>query len=349
MNDRATVAMERAESYEEAVVRSAIAGAIGKLGGWGRFVRRGDRVLVKPNCITGAPPEQPAQTHPAMILEVCRQLRDHGARPFVGDSPAWGSLAGNLRQLGVLEELRRLDVPVVEFRDPVRAENPRGRVFHRLTVDRAALEADAIVNLPKLKAHRQLLLTAVIKNMFGCVSGRRKAWWHVKAGGYENYFGLMLVETFEMLRPAVSILDAVVAMEGNGPARGTPRPMNLVLASADGPAAERVAADLVGVKPARLGRCGRRASWTPARPTSSASTCSGRRWRTCASRISIFPNWCPLAFPSLGWFAALSRTRGSCASRTRGPAPDRTWRDRITLHYHRNVPSCGDVELRMEN
>jgi uncharacterized protein (DUF362 family) len=145
-----------------------------------------------------------------------------------------------------------MGVPVVEFKNPVRAENPEGKVFGSLVVDRAALEADAIINLPKFKAHRQLMLTVAIKNMFGCVGGRRKAWWHVKAGSFDNYFGRMLVETFYLLKPAITLIDAVVAMEGPGPASGTPRPMHLVMASTDGPALERVAADLVGLKPAQL-------------------------------------------------------------------------------------------------
>jgi len=221
-------------------------------GGWDKLVRRGDRVLVKPNCLSAAPPSIPVQTHPAVILEVCRQLLDAGTHPFVGDSPGWGSLPGNLRQLGILDELNRLGVPVVEFNQPVKADNPRGKVFTRLTVDAAALEADAIVNLPKFKAHRQLVMSVAIKNMFGCVNGRRKALWHVKIGGYENYFARMLVETFEMLRPVINIIDAVVAMEGLGPIKGTPKPMNLIMASTDGPATERIAAEIIGVKPSTL-------------------------------------------------------------------------------------------------
>lgn len=252
MPDRATVAIERADSYEPAVVRSAIERAVAGAGGWDRLIRPGDRVLVKPNCISGTPPTQPAQTHPAVILEVCRQLLDHGAKPFVGDSPAWGSLPGNLRQLGILDDLKQLGVPVTEFKRPVKADNPRGKVFRRLTVDAAALEADAIVNVPKFKAHRQLVMTVAIKNMFGCVGGRRKAWWHVKAGSYDNYFSRMLVETYELLRPAINIVDAIVAMEGKGPIHGTPRAMNLILASTDASAIERIAADLIGVKPTQL-------------------------------------------------------------------------------------------------
>lgn len=249
---RANVALERADCYSPEVVSAAVTQVLRPFGGWDGLIQRGARVLVKPNCICGSGPAKPVQTHPAVILEVCRQLIDRGAKPFVGDSPAWGSLTGNLRQLGVLEDLQRLGVPVVEFKRPVKAENPGGKVFTHLTVDAAALEADAIVNLPKFKAHRQLLLTVAIKNMFGCVGGRRKAWWHVKAGSYENYFGRMLVETFMLLKPAITLIDGITAMEGPGPISGTPRAMNLLMAATDGPALERVAAEIVGIKPAQL-------------------------------------------------------------------------------------------------
>lgn len=249
---RALVVLERADSYEPPVVGPAICRAVEAAGGWQAGIRPGDRVLVKPNCISNVPADRPAQTHPTVIVEVCRQLLDYGARPFVGDSPAWGSLIGNLRILGVLDDLARLGVPVVPFKRPVKAVNPNGRVFHKLSVAAEALEADAIVNLPKFKSHRQLLMTVALKNMFGCVIGRRKAWWHVKAGSYDNYFSRMLVETYEMLRPAITIVDAVVAMEGQGPIKGQPRALNLIMASTDGPALERVAAEIVGIKPARL-------------------------------------------------------------------------------------------------
>jgi len=252
MSQHAVVAIERVSGYDRNQVASAIERAVIACGGWDHLVKRGDRVLVKPNCISGAPADRPVQTHPAVIIEVCRQLIDAGAKPFIGDSPAWGSLPTNLRQLGLMDELGSLGVDVVEFKRPIKAKNPRGKVFSTLTVDAAALEADAIVNVPKFKAHRQLLLTVAIKNMFGCVVGRRKAWWHVKAGSYENYFGRMLVETFELLRPAITIIDGIVAMQGPGPIKGRPCDMGLILASTDGPALERIAAEIIGIKPARL-------------------------------------------------------------------------------------------------
>jgi len=250
--DSARVVIRRATDYTSSTLSAAIASAIEPLGGWAAWVRRGDRVLVKPNCITAAPAEQHAQTHPEFVAEICRQLLDFGARPIVGDSPAWGSLPGVARKSGLTSSLERLRVPLVPLNRPVRLENTAGRVYRHLTLDRSAIEADVIVNVPKLKAHRQLYVTFAIKNMFGCVPGKRKAWWHFKAGSYENYFARMLCEVYLLTRPAVTIMDAIVGQEGDGPVKGTPRPIGLVMASTDAPALARIACEIIGAEPHRV-------------------------------------------------------------------------------------------------
>jgi uncharacterized protein (DUF362 family) len=249
---KSTVAVRRVEEYDPGLVAESIGALIDSLGGWGRFVRPGDRVLVKPNMVSASPPEHISMTHPVVTAEICRALKDYGTRPFVGDSPGWGSMAGNSRKAGLTPLLEHLGVELVDLSRPNKVANPHGRVYDRLTLDASALEADAIINVPKFKTHRQLFMTIAIKNMFGCVCGKRKAWWHVKAGNYENYFALMLVETFALLKPALTIIDAVVSMEGNGPVRGTPRRMSMMLASDDGAALEWVGCELVGARPEQL-------------------------------------------------------------------------------------------------
>lgn len=249
---RAQVVLRKATDYDVATLRAEIGSAVELLGGWGRWVRRGDRVLVKPNCIAAATADEQAVTHPAFVVEICRQLLDFGAKPFVGDSPAWGSLAGVARKCGLTPMLKRLGVPLVSLNRPMRVENASGRVFRHFTLDRKAVEADVILNVPKLKAHCQLYVTFAIKNMFGCVCGKRKAWWHFKAGTFDNYFARMLCEVYALLNPALTIMDAIVGMEGQGPRRGTPRPIGAILVSSDAPAIERIACELIGADPRQV-------------------------------------------------------------------------------------------------
>lgn len=250
--DRARVVIQPAARYDPDVIARAIGTAIESLGGWTRWVRSGDRVLVKPNCISATPAEQQAQTHPLFVAEICRQLIDCGAKPFVGDSPAWGSLRAAAVKSGLAAELERLGVPLVEFVHPEKVENAGGRVYRHFVLDRCVRETDAVINVPKLKAHRQLHVTLAIKNMFGCVPGKRKAWWHFKAGSYENYFARMLCEVHALIRPALTVMDAIVGQEGNGPIRGDPRPIGLVLASTDAAALERIACEIIGAEPHRV-------------------------------------------------------------------------------------------------
>ena len=248
------VAIVRCEDYEKARVSDAVAQALEALGGAAQFVSTTDEILLKPNILKGAPPESALTTHPEILRAVAEQLQNSAAprKISMGDSPAWGSLAGCAEQAGLSRVCGELGFPLVSFRKGVKVPNPDGVVYAHLTMAKEALDADGIINLPKLKTHCQLYMTGAVKNLFGCVAGKRKAWWHFKAGTFEDYFPLMLVETARLLKTRLSVLDAVWAMEGQGPAKGTPRRVGLIIASADPVALDRVACEVTGLSPEKL-------------------------------------------------------------------------------------------------
>ena len=134
---------------------------------------------------------------------------------------------------------------VTGFSKPVsvRTEGPRSL---RLQLAREVMEADAVVNLCKFKGHQQLGMTLAVKNLFGCIVGKRKPAWHLRLGDRDNGFGEMLVEVYRHVAPSISICDGVLGMEGNGPGDGDPRMLGLLLAAEDGVALDRVGAELVG-------------------------------------------------------------------------------------------------------
>ncbi len=249
--DPASVAIVPCESYGPETVRRAVRRVLSELGGDHRLARRGERVLLKPNLLRVASPERAVCTHPRVLEAVLEVVADAGARACVGDSPAYGSLRHVAEGTGIAEVARRFGAELVPLTEPC-VVTEGGRVFRTLTVARVAREVDAVVNLPKLKTHRQLYFTGAVKNLFGCVPGRRKAWWHVKAGAYETYFARMLVDTCYALAPRLSILDAVLGMEGDGPGKGSARHVGLILASADASAVDRVAVEVVGLDARRV-------------------------------------------------------------------------------------------------
>lgn len=243
-----TVVLCRCEDYEPQAVEEALHRLFSLLGGLEKLVRPSDRVLVKPNLIVPAGSEQPAQTHPAVIVALVKLLKEAGARPMVGDSPAWSHTAACLKALGVDQVLKSMGVPVVQLNRPERVS--AGGV--RVGISRIALEADRIINLPKLKTHQQLGATFVVKNMYGCVVGKEKALWHFVRGGDPEAFCRMLIGVYQRLRPIVSIIDGIVAMEGQGPINGKAKRLGFLIGGQDPIACEYACCRLIGMDPAAL-------------------------------------------------------------------------------------------------
>ncbi|MDH4241661.1 MAG: DUF362 domain-containing protein [Phycisphaerae bacterium] len=241
-----TVVLNRCADYSEAEIAKAIATQFEVLGGVGTFVRAGDSVLLKPNLIAPRSRRHATQTHPAVIIEVARLLKDFGARPFVGDSPAWGNVFGCVKALKLEEPLRKLSVPVKQLDKPRWCQV--GKSNTKVGISSVALDADVIINLSKFKTHQQLVATFAVKNMFGCVAGKRKALWHFSKGRKESDFCEFLLDIFNFLKPAVTIIDGVVAMDGRGPIRGRPRPLGWLIGGIDPLALETICCKLVNIK-----------------------------------------------------------------------------------------------------
>ena len=252
MKERTTsdVSLVRCPDYERETVYAAVKRAVDLLGGMGAFVRPGNRVLIKPNLLKASPPENAVITHPEIIRAVIRLVREAGAEALVGDSPGFGELRRVCEKTGILGVVEEEGAALVDFDEAVSLKN--SGQFHHFEIARAVHEADVIINLPKLKTHGMTTLTGAVKNLFGCVPGRRKVQWHFKAGINHAAFARMLVELCALIRPRLTIMDAVIGMEGNGPGSGDPRQIGLVLAGGDPVALDVVSSAVVGVDPVML-------------------------------------------------------------------------------------------------
>ena len=242
------MALTRCIEYRESTIADAIARQFSLLGGLEQFVKRGDSVLLKPNCIAPKPRHCATQTDPAVIIETAKLLKDFGAKPFVGDSPAWGNVYTCAKATGLESPLKKLDVPIRQLNKPVRRQIAGVTVG----ISSVALEADKIINLPKFKSHQQLVATFAVKNMFGCVSGKWKAYWHFAKGGRAKKFCELLIEIYKLLSPAVTIIDGVIVMDGPGPISGRPRPLGWLIGGTDPMACEMVCSRLINLDPEML-------------------------------------------------------------------------------------------------
>jgi uncharacterized protein (DUF362 family) len=244
------VSLIRAKSYEQEALRESLTTLLEPLGGIAAFVKRGDRVLLKPNLLTGSRPTKECTTRPELVRAVAEMVMEVGGKPFLGDSPAFGSAKGVATANGLLPILEELNIPIVEFHGK-RYQTVNDN-FNHLLLSKEAMEADVIINLPKVKSHLQLTVTLGVKNLFGCVPGKMKAWWHFEAGKDTTRFGEMLVETARAINPNLTILDGIIGHEGNGPSGGEPRALGVLAASDNVFALDRAVLEILKVDPLKV-------------------------------------------------------------------------------------------------
>ncbi len=252
---RASVSLLRAETYEVEALQQHLEALLAPLGGMAQFVKPGDRVLLKPNLLTGSRPTKECTTRPEIVYCVAKMVQAAGGDPFLGDSPAFGSARGVAEANGLLAWANKANLPIVEMhgkRYPLDHKDPDNQDFDNFLLSKEAMEADVVINLPKVKSHVQLTMTLGVKNLFGCVPGKMKAWWHMEAGKDRQRFGTMLVETARAIAPELTIIDGIIGHEGNGPIKGEPRALGVLGASHDVFALDRAMVEVLGVDPEQI-------------------------------------------------------------------------------------------------
>jgi uncharacterized protein (DUF362 family)/Pyruvate/2-oxoacid:ferredoxin oxidoreductase delta subunit len=222
-------------------------------GGWASILPRGSKVLIKPNLLTPAMAEQCVSPHPAVVRALIELCRDAGAASItIGDSPGFGTAQKVAAKCGILDVARELGVEVINFADSITVPAPAGFHNRSFSIARDIVEADVVINLAKFKTHAMMVITLSVKNMFGAFVGKHKAQWHLQSGRSHDHFARMLVELAYTVKPAISVLDAVIGMEGNGPGSGKPRKLGFLAASRDMVSLDRVACAIAGVAPDKV-------------------------------------------------------------------------------------------------
>ena len=213
---------------------------------------KGKRVLIKPNVLRASQAEEGIVTHPAVLRAVVERVEaEHPGALVVGDNPGlfnYGANEESFRQTGLLEAAgeyyRNLGDEAVEVDfDP--------DFMPRVSVSREVLDADILISLPRFKTHGLTVITGGVKNSYGILPGAQKARLHKAAGNAERFHDV-IVEVFKLRVPDLFILDAVVGMEGNGPASPDLREVGRVLASDNAVALDAVMAHMMGCDPGKL-------------------------------------------------------------------------------------------------
>jgi uncharacterized protein (DUF362 family)/Pyruvate/2-oxoacid:ferredoxin oxidoreductase delta subunit len=213
---------------------------------------QGRRVLIKPNVLRSSEAREGIVTHPAVLRAVVEKVETMGpAAIVVGDNPglfSYGANEESFKKTGLMEAAKGYyqnignDSEKVDF-------NPD--FMPMVSLSRAVLDADIIISLPKFKTHGLTVVTGAIKNSYGFLPGAQKAKLH-KAAGSPERFHEMVVDVFRLRVPDLFVVDAVVGMQGNGPASPDLRDIGLILASDNAVSLDAVIATMMGCEPGRL-------------------------------------------------------------------------------------------------
>ncbi|MBI4706324.1 MAG: DUF362 domain-containing protein [Candidatus Omnitrophica bacterium] len=242
---KSRISIIKCPSYDQSLVGESVRRSVDLLGGITAFIKPGSKVLVKPNLLMAKEPEFGIDTHPEVIRAVIKLLKEIKCNILVGDGPSvWGKQIEN-----VDEVYRRSGVKKICDEEKVEMVKFDKRKWHgRFPLTSYLDECDHLVNIPKFKTHDLTLLTGAIKNLFGLVCGTYKTELHKNHFEIKD-FSKVLVDIYGLARPCLTIVDGIVAMEGDGPATGGKlRNLNLLLAGSDCVAIDAVMSKIIGVE-----------------------------------------------------------------------------------------------------
>jgi len=229
------VGVFRTDNGLESALREAL-----KAADWDRHVR--GKVFIKPNlCSKEYIPG--AVTNPQVLFHLVSLLRDRVEEVVVGESNGYNYCCDDaLKMTGVKEIVKKAGGKTVNLSndETVKVQNSKTLFLRNFSLPKTLVEADSIVDVPVMKTHEFATYSGAIKNLFGCIPDNRRIFLHPK-------FDMVLHDLIVLLKPQFVVMDATVSMEGNGPNRGIAIPMNLILASSDLVAMDKLCCEIMGI------------------------------------------------------------------------------------------------------
>lgn len=249
-----TVFLTSCPDYSPASLRRAVDQAFDTLA-FSKLVFPGAKVLVKPNLLMKSKPDAAIITHPNVVAAVAGKIQELGGVVTIADSPGGlyhPTVLKNVYAASGYTEMAKEHGFTLNFdcsyADLAVPNGKRSKLFPVIT---PALQTDLIVDIAKLKSHCMTGMSGTVKNMFGVVPGLMKPELHCRFPD-KAHFGEMLADLCEALAPKICFVDAVTAMEGNGPSGGTPRFVGALIAGANPFAVDVVCAHVMAMDPSRI-------------------------------------------------------------------------------------------------
>jgi uncharacterized protein (DUF362 family) len=238
------------DSYDRGEIKVKLKIVLDEFGGFNKLLKSASKILLKPNFVMPEHQDGCSTTHPDFYMSVAELLLEAGFVVGIGESPAFGSCARSLKFHGVYKECLEKGIEVVEFVKNEKYEGVEGDPsYETLTVASELSSWDAVINLPKLKVHQQFMFTAATKNLYGCVTGRRKFFRHNTCGNDPVRFGKMVLANAKKVACVLHISDGIMAMHVKGPRGGDPYPLGKIIVADNFLSHDWLFCHLIGLDP----------------------------------------------------------------------------------------------------
>ena len=250
---RPDVSLAPCADYGQETVARALSAALAPLGGLS-WVRPGMRIALKANLVSFLRPERAATTHPEVLCALTRSLTALGAKVVVGDSPGGLYNAAFVNRVYAAAGMKAAEACGGELNHNFAEREvsyPEGKVCRTFRYTAWLDEADAVIDVCKLKTHGMMAMSCAAKNLFGVIPGTMKPEYHFRYPDPRD-FARMIVDLDEFVKPCLTVVDAVECMEGNGPTGGTPRHMGLIAAGESPHKVDLACAALIGLTRAEV-------------------------------------------------------------------------------------------------
>ncbi|MBH1940794.1 DUF362 domain-containing protein [Mobilitalea sibirica] len=248
------VSIAKCENYDINRVRESVRKALEPLGGIECFVKPGDRVLLKVNLLMRRKPEKVTTTHPSLAQVLAELVKEAGGVPIIGDSPG-GYHFYNAKTLknvydtcGMTQAAQASGAELNYNTDMIDVAYHDGKMMKTIKTIKPVIEADKIINIPKIKTHMMTVYSGAVKNLFGIIPGSYKSEYHLRFEDKKDFADL-LIDICSFAKPVLTVMDAVIGMEGYGPTNGHPKKVGLVIAGTSPYEIDFYASQIIGLKP----------------------------------------------------------------------------------------------------
>jgi uncharacterized protein (DUF362 family) len=241
-------------------IKAAVAKAVeAAIGSPDAIIKEGQTVLIKPNLAFQAPPESFAVVDPRTVEAVVAYFKENSkaGKVVVGDNPSLGLHVGRAKpafEVSGMEEAARLggadDVIYFDECEVVEVDIPGAKIFKKATVFKPFLDADVVINLPKMKVHIAGVVTLGLKNWNGIIPNVHPS--DQQQGAHRIDLGQKMADIYRVRKADLTIVDGIIGMEGQGPHAGDPIEMNLIIAGEDTCAVDAVTCSVMGFDPIEI-------------------------------------------------------------------------------------------------